>query len=371
MLLYSWLGIKNTNSYWMWASSGSEGQSDILKLEPNGANRWFYLFVGWDSAWYLSISAKGYAFSTQSYALFPALPFFTWLANSLLQNPLLAIVLVSTLAGVAWIPLYQLAIEEYVGRQNALRATLLFAFFPYVFLFTTVAYSEGLFLFGTIGAWLSFKKGKMLIAMAFASVASISRPTGLLILLPMIVEILQTNKPAGDSTKYKRLLFLTVPLASFFSWLLYCKTLTDDWMAPFDRTHWDDTFSLWTIVSKTIPTGGLPALQQRFQAQLSDLYQLLPIIAFLFLPIFLFRPLSRLNRGLAVYSAACFVGFVFFGSLASLPRFVSFLYPMSIPIVHNLAQARHSILLALMICLSSCLVSLFLWHAFLNGQFIA
>lgn len=280
----------------------------------------------------------------------------------------MAIVVVSTLMGVAWIPLYELSIEEYVGKSNVLWGTLLYALSPYLFLFTTVAYSEGIFLLGTLGAWYYFKKRKAFPAIAFASLAAVSRPTGLLILLPMLIEMLHTHRDAGVSIK-RGLLYLGVPLAAFFSWLLYCRIMTSDWLAPFDRTAWDSWVALFVVIFKVIPSGGLPALVQNLNMSFT-LYQF-PVILFLPLSVVLIRSLSRVDRELAIYSAVYFAGIVTFGSLASLPRFVSFLYPVWIPAVRSLSGSRHPVLLTVAACVSLYLASLFLWGAFLNGQFIA
>lgn len=118
-------------------------------------------FFGWDSAWYLSIVEKGYAFSNQSYAFFPGLPILSWLLNLVLQNSVLTLVVITTFFDVLWIPIYQLVAEIYLDKSKALKSTLLYALFPYVSLFTTVTYSEVLFLFSTLSAWYFFKKQKL------------------------------------------------------------------------------------------------------------------------------------------------------------------------------------------------------------------
>ena len=89
-----------------------------------------------------------------------------------------------------------------------------------------------------------------------------SRPTGLLILLPMLVEMLQTRRNTGISLSFRDLLYFVVPMAAFFSWLLYSGIMTNDWVAPFDRTAWDTWVALFVVLFKVIPSGGLPILLQ-------------------------------------------------------------------------------------------------------------
>jgi hypothetical protein len=145
--------------------------------------------------------------------------------------------------------------------------------------------------------------------------------------------------------------------------------MTNDWLAPFDRTAWDSWIALFVVLFKVIPSGGLPALVQNMYMSFT-LYQF-PVVLFLPLSVLLIRSLSKVDRELAIYSATYFAGIVAFGSLASLPRFVSFLYPIWIPAIRRLGGSRHSVLLTLAACASFYLAGLLLWGAFLNGQFIA
>ena len=75
-----------------------------------------------------------------------------WVASSL----------VSIIVGLAWVPVFQKLAEQYLPEHDALEATILAATFPYVFLFTTVAYTEGLFTLTTVAAWFLHLKKKHL-----------------------------------------------------------------------------------------------------------------------------------------------------------------------------------------------------------------
>ena len=248
IVLYAALNMGASPTYWMAVNGDTYGQNAILKEEIDQGSRWLYLFMGWDSSWYLSIIAKGYAFSSQSYAFFPGTPLFSWLINLILRSPALAFVVFSSIAGVLWIPFYQLVAEEYFERGKALKFTLVYAFFPLVFLFTTVAYSEGLFLLTTLAAWYLFKKKKLLPSMISASIAVISRPAGILILLPIAMEMLKPNlRLSHVKLEWRKFLYLAIPLFSFFSWLLYCAETANNWLAPFSSTAWNDFYSFGCV----------------------------------------------------------------------------------------------------------------------------
>jgi len=358
IILYHRLNMGMSETYWMTARWSVESQNEVFKLEGDGL-RWLYLFLGWDSAWYLSISVKGYLFSTQSFAFFPGLPLFTMILNLIGDKPLLTIVLFSTFVGILWIPLYQLIAELYLDRAQALKSTLLFAFFPYVFLFTTIVYSESLFLFSTLGAWYFFKREHFLVSIIFVSIATIARPPGLLILFPIVLEIVREYM-GGISPKRRYILYLVFPILSFFSWLLYCKIMVNDWFAPFTRSAWDNMPSFFRLL-----------LTQWSYKDVQFLHNTLHIWVFLLLTPILIYALRQLDRSLGSYSAVYYLGVMAFGGLLSVPRFISFLFPIWFPLTLKLSQVKKSNVITILICTVFCVVGFFLWNEFLDGEFVS
>jgi len=367
LLLYGWLNMGSSNTYWMTTDRGVEGQNEALTSGIDEDARWLYLFLGWDSAWYLSIATRGYGFSDQSYAFFPGLPLLGSALNGLLQGPARALVAVSVLLGLLWVPVYQLVAEGYLDERTAFCSTLFYAFSPYVFLFTTVVYTEGLFLLSTLAAWYLFKKRGLLAAMLPASIAALSRPPGLLILIPLLAETLQRQRGREGRSRRRELLYLAIPLSSFFLWLLYCRVMFNDWFAPFDRTAWNGMSSLSFLLTGMFSKTGLQPFLNTLEAVPFS------FASFIFLlgsPL-LIHALLRMDRSLAVYSTVCFAGVLVFGALASSPRFLSFIFPMWLPLASKLSRAKRSGLLMLALCASFYLSALFLWASFLNGAFIS
>jgi hypothetical protein len=367
LFLYAILGLGSSESYWMKAAWG-EGQNEVLRMS-SGQDRWLYLFLGWDSAWYTSIAAEGYSFQAQSYAFFPGLPLLSWLVNLVLRNPLLSTVLSSAVLGIAWVPVYQLLAEEYLGQSKAVEAALLYSFTPIVYLFSTVAYGEGLFLFSTLGAWYSHRKNRTLPTIILASLASISRPTGILIFLPFLMRMVKARRHHLRSFRSDLACFLA-PFSTFFLWLLYCRIVVGDWLAPFNRSGWNDSPSLLMTLKSILlndtvvgglptPTGGLIVLYSVFCTLL------------LVVPLFSLRAMYRIEEDLAVYSAVYLGGTILFGSLMSALRFVSFLFPFWIVTLGRLTATRHSMVWTLLVCISSYLLAVFLWGSFLNGIFVS
>ncbi len=374
LFLYHFLGMGQSDTYWMTVKWGTEGQNDLLVLKANQVIRWPYLFIGWDSAWYLSILAKGYVFSSQSYAFFPGLPLFSWLLNLIINNPFISLILFSFITGIAWLPVYQLVAESYMGRSEAMKSTLIYGFFPCVFLFSTVAYTEGLFLLSTLSAWYFFRKNKLLYASIYASIATLTRSTGILIMIPIFIEVLGTYRHDGKSLKLKNLCYLTLPAISFTSWLYYCKLSLDNWVAPFTRSYWDQMYSFFTLLLRILSPNGIQSLLTSVNASGVSPYDF-PWIAFVVVSLIiliilspiLIRILSRYEKSLAIYSAAYFLGILAFGSLLSIPRFISFLPLMWMFFIPKMSQPRKSKIMTITICALFYFLATVLWYGFLTG----
>ncbi len=179
--IYLSMNVGSAGTFWSDPNRVFSWPQNTVFLQNAGLERFPLVFLGWDSAWYLSIMERGYAFSLQSYTFSPGLPFLGGLLNAALQNQLVSIAIPSLVFGVLWLPLYQLVAERYMSKQTSLASTLLLAFSPYLFLFTTVAYAEGALLFFTLASWYMFKKGKVAYAAVLASAATLTRIVGIVL----------------------------------------------------------------------------------------------------------------------------------------------------------------------------------------------
>jgi hypothetical protein len=371
ILVYYSLNVPSSGTFWTDPNRVFAWEQNNVFLENlNITAQWSSIFLGWDSAWYLSIMTKGYAFSSQSYSFFPGLPVFGSLFNFILQDPVISLVLCVEVFGVLWVPAYQLVAENYMSREAALGSALLFAFSPYVFLFTTVAYSEGLFLFFTLGAWHLFKKGKVGYASLLAAVAAVTRVVGVLVVLPMVIESLKKNK----SRRLRNALLSCLPIVAVFIWLAYCQLTANDWLASIHSTEWNSLYSFRRLLFEGLPAKGIQAFAELpFQQWLSPPHWLLPVAMWgaIIVPPFIIYKIAKVEKSLAVYSLAYYVGVLAFGALVSTPRFISVLFPLWIPLTAKLSQNKKSVAMVVAAATLSFAVGLDLWINFLNGQFIA
>jgi hypothetical protein len=150
---------------------------------------WIELLVpwsGWDGAIYGTIATSGYPLTSPSYAaFFPLFPFLERAAAFVTGwNPAAAGVLVANLICLPALGLLRVLIEREAGRELARRTLLLLAIFPTA-LYLAAAYTESLFLLLSVAAFLALRERRYLVAGGLAALATLTRPVGILLLVPL------------------------------------------------------------------------------------------------------------------------------------------------------------------------------------------
>lgn len=143
----------------------------------------------WDSAWYMVIAQYGYrpefgAFTASRTAFFPLYPL-GLRAISELGLPLVLAGVLLSLAALAFglYGLHRLTALE-IGPRAARLAVLLTALSPMAFYFSAL-YSESLYLALSVGVFLCARRGQWGRAAALGALASATRNTGVLLMLPL------------------------------------------------------------------------------------------------------------------------------------------------------------------------------------------
>jgi Gpi18-like mannosyltransferase len=370
IIVYNLLGIQTSGTFWTDPSRVFNWQQNVVFLEnANSAARWSYTFVGWDSAWYLTVMTHGYGFSPDSYAFYPGFPFFSLIFNLFFQNPIVSAALCALVFGVLWMPFYQLMAERYVSRYAAFTSVLLFAFSPYVFLFTTVAYSEGLFLFSTVSAWYFFKKGKTALASGIAAISALTRTIGLVLVLPMLIVSIREK----GVQRIRRVALSLFPILALVFWSVYCQISANDFLAFFHGSQWSIMYTFRTLLLNGLPQKGVNVFGEIFPVTSTAADWLIPlaVVAALVVPPLLIYKTIKIEKSLAFYALLCYVWTLMVGAFISLPRYFSFLFPLWIPLTAILPMKKKSAILIGGISVVSFVSSLILWINFLNGQFIA
>jgi hypothetical protein len=176
-----------------------------LSLEVVGKGRHFRnpasgldWFNVWDAEWYLRIAHWGYRYphtggQEGNVAFFPLYPLLVRAVAFTGLDARLAGYLVSNLAllGAALL-LWKLVVRETGNQRTALSAVAFLLVGPVSFFFSTI-YTEGLWLFLTLGALYWAKQERWLAAGVCGYFAALTRAYGFLLVLPMLWEFLQPS----------------------------------------------------------------------------------------------------------------------------------------------------------------------------------
>ena len=216
----------------------------------------------WDAVWYLTIAHDGYG-TPADHAQAAFYPLYPLLMRALgwALTPLLAGILISLACFLVALALLHRLTALELGEREARGAVLLTAFFPTALFFSAV-YSESLFLLVSVGAFLAARQGRWAWAGALGGLAALTRNSGVLLLVPLLVLFLygpRADRSAlGDVSwtvgrwaagrrlgrRWARLLprhrptpqllWLALVPAGLALWLGWCWIALDDPFAPYE-----------------------------------------------------------------------------------------------------------------------------------------
>lgn len=173
----------------------------------------------WDTGHFIAIALHGYSDWWRT-AFFPLYPLLIRLLNYLADNPVLAALVVSNLAGFGvLVVLYRLISEDF-GEELASRTVLYYATFPMAF-FLAAAYSESLFMLLSLLCFFALRRGQWWQAALWGALASLTRVTAIPLLIPFVYEYLRQHDLRLRKFRLDVLSILGIPsgLALFAS---YC-----------------------------------------------------------------------------------------------------------------------------------------------------
>jgi hypothetical protein len=178
----------------MWIAVLHVPQTAPLTRESLLAADWYR----WDAQWYMRVAVDGYrslpyAHQHVSMAFFPLYPlalhvwFWLWPWSRVLGAML--VTNLCTLAATYY--LYRLVDLEF-GRERAIRAVWLLAFFPTSFFFFS-GYSEGLFLLCLVLFFYQLRLGHWWQAGLWGALATLTRSLGLITFVPFLIAWFEAN----------------------------------------------------------------------------------------------------------------------------------------------------------------------------------
>jgi hypothetical protein len=299
----------------------------------------------WDAQHYLLLAEHGYAPEQMSNAFYPLFPILIGVFRFLFFNNTLAsgLFLSHLFTFTAMAYLYLLTRKIY-GEKTAYYSCLLLLAFPASF-YLGLVYTESLFLALTAALFYYAGESRILPAILCAVLLTMTRPTGLLVLLPVLAGLFFKEYFQGKNFNFKKWLLPAGFLTGYIVYLGFMKLLTGDCFAAAHAEkyfltnystahlfHPVDWFVM-NFIKTDFSIGGLH----------SGILNRLLFAAYLLVLVFARR---HLNRTLFFYSLV--LGFIpaLSGDFASYMRYMVVLFPLFIFLAVKLKDKSEYYLLA-------------------------
>ena len=322
-------------------------------------------WLRWDTVCYLMIAETGYAAHPGLTVWPPLYPLLIRLFSFVFMPPILAALVISSLATwVAFFLLYLLVTHSH-NETTAKNTLFLYAVYPFAF-FLIAGYTESLFLALVIGCFLLARKKDWVWAGVLAGLATLTRNQGILLSAVLLWEgMLQYRERQSLHRKdiFKILFASSLPALAFAAFALYIHNgLNAGW-------PWDTLSAIWGQYSGFPWEGVIGNLRQLLTLPRSqDLYWLpttvLDLILAILIPIVLIIHRRAIRSTYLIFAwLLLFIALVKLGpenTLVSFPRYMIAAFPFFVAITPavNTRYARLAIL-GICLMLQAILLSMF------------
>ena len=336
----------------------------IISFSFNGNQsfRIVSIFLAHDSGYYVNIAEFWYPrYLAPTWHIFPLYPSIVRAAFLVGGGAPVSAVIVAVGCGLISIPVFQSIAEFYFSKSHAIVATIFYFLIPPVFVFSGVAYSESLFLLGTLLAWychLRRDDGKVIVA---AVVATLARANGVLVVIPLAHDYLTRRQ-------FRRLLALFIPISVMLGWLTYGYLMTGQLAYFASNIFWrSQNIVLFRESLINVLEGQIYASAFIVKIGLKYLSIALgALISFMVFVVLCYKVL-KIDRALGIFCfsyAAALFAFGFPATFGSFPRFLGVLFPIGLPMY------THRLTLRVLIIVGLLVLDYFAWLAFLKDGFM-
>jgi hypothetical protein len=337
------------------------------RLEPGGKVSFFDIWNYSDSEWYLEIARGGYPkldqtgaahratgvpgreadrIAAQKYAFFPLFPWTVRLAGVVLPLKPAAFLVVFVAGLGAACCLALLWDDFFPGRQRlGLLALLLTFLFPFA-IFTCLYFTEGPFLFLSAAALLALQRRRWLLAGLAGALLSLTRPTGVLLAVPVLLEAVRRRPTGGErQPRLPALLVAAATVAGVLPFALLNRLRTGSWITFASVQHfWSNASSIaqnfyGNVVYRALHFGELEF--HRFHSSRVDFLLMLAFAACL---VFMWRD-RGFPRTLTVWSTVLWVVPLLTKDLMSFSRYMSVSFPVFMFLALRLPRASRYLVL--------------------------
>jgi len=222
-------------------------QNNILYLEQKSEFSKLFLapWYRWDTRHYIEIADFGYDFASVNSVWPPLYPFFIKLVGFILKPTILSALFVSNIFFIFGLFLLFLFVQDNFGEEISKQSLFYTVIFPTSFYFIA-GYTESVFFFFSIAVFLFLRKKKWLLAGLISALATLTRVQGLLLIIPIIIELWIEYIPKCDFKKF----FTHICTCAYapFSYGLYSLYvffgLKADWPWVTLSTEWNQHFGM-------------------------------------------------------------------------------------------------------------------------------
>lgn len=338
---------------------------------PFANQKFVEIFAAWDSGWYWDIATRGYYFrpdAQSSVAFFPLYPMLmraaaapfgggvaaTWIAG-------IVVALVAYL--LALVAMHRFTERIFGSREIARRTVLYVAVFPWS-LFLARVYAESVFLLTTVLAVSRAWDGRWWQAGVWGGLATLARPNGILIGLPLALLAL-SDRPAVRALATRWVALVPIP-AALAGYCAYVYALTGDplgwltaqaqWGYSLGHPPWEQLLRLMSGVFEYGPygvffTSGIVPFEVLHAA---------PALLFLALTPLIVR---RLGVAMGVYVLVSLLVPLSSNTLEGLGRYASVLFPAFMLVGSMTTQRAHEAIVIVSLVFRTLLICFFVtWH---------
>jgi hypothetical protein len=211
-----------------WAGSRLLVVATALAIRPSG-----WILGSWDGRWYRTVARDGYLLvpgRQSDPAFFPFFPVVLRSAHDLGLSYAVAGALVSNVALLVALVLFEALARSLFGRQLARRATIYLAVFPLGYVFS-MTYPESMVLALMIGAALAAMRRSWWLAAACGAAAAVTRPEGVFIALPLAAIAWSQRRSLSPIERGAAAGAVIAPAAALASFPLYLSDVVHDPLA--------------------------------------------------------------------------------------------------------------------------------------------
>jgi hypothetical protein len=217
------------------ASISIDHLSERGPVAPAYSTSWFEPLLRFDAQWYLNIAANWYQYDPTvdggqtAVVFFPLYPFLIRVSSAISGSSTaetMALVIANVFAVLGLALLYRLTRREF-GAPVAQRTVWYMLAFPVSF-YLSSAYAEPVFLAACVGAIYAARTQHWYLASLAGVAATLSRPYGVLIVAPLVLEFLRQNWANRRAWLDARAASLLLPVIGLAAWMGYLYTLSGD-----------------------------------------------------------------------------------------------------------------------------------------------